>query len=178
MKEEETKKVTKKVQVEVKQEMIPEARDTTKAVKGKQVVDDLEFVQGPINLKSLSSIHNLQLVSITQAKASEDLLRSHTKDKNFLTLASNILEKLLPSFQKDTSDTPSGQLKSFINSIDTHFESFEKSAEEKVLNEFNAKRLQTLKKMIAKDRVTLGVYLKSMQDALFEGRNLYKSCLS
>lgn len=77
-----------------------------------------------------------------------------------------------PSFQKDTLDTPSRKLKILINSIDTHFESFEKFVEEKVQNELNAKRLQNLKKMIAKDRVTLDACVKSMQDALSKGVNL------
>lgn len=57
----------------------------------------------------------------------------------------------MPSFQKDSSNTPSEQLKSLINYVDSHFESFEKSAKEKVQNEFDTKRLRTLKKMIAKE---------------------------
>lgn len=95
-----------------------------------------------------------------------------------LTVASRIFEKLMPSFQKDSFDTPSSQLKSMINSVDTHFESFEKFVEEKVQHEFNTKRLQNLKKMIANDKVTLDTCVKSMQEALSEGGNLYKSCLS
>lgn len=35
-----------------------------------------------------------------------------------------------------------------------------------------------MKKMIAKDRVTLDACVKSMKDALSEGGNMYKSCLS
>lgn len=31
----------------------------TKTAKGKQVIDDLEFIQGPINLASLSPIQRL-----------------------------------------------------------------------------------------------------------------------
>lgn len=95
-----------------------------------------------------------------------------------LNLASDVLDKLMPSFQKDTSDTPFEQLKSLINFVDEHFESFERSVEEKVLNEFNANRLQNLKRMISKDKATLGECVKRMQDKLFVSGNLYKSCLS
>lgn len=76
-----------------------------------------------------------------QEKTSEDLLRSHTKDKMLLTLASKILEKLMPSFQKDPFDTLVGNLKNLISLVDTHFDSFYKSAEEKAQNDFYTKRL-------------------------------------
>lgn len=163
--------------MEVKVEV--EARDTEESVKGKHVhVKDLEFIQGPINLASLSPIQELKLVALSQDKASEDLLKSHTNDSELLTLASGVLEKLMPSFQKDTSDTPFDQMKSLINSVDNHFESFEKSPEEKVCNEFNARRLQKLKRIIVDGRVTLDMCVKSMQDSLFEDGNIYKSCLT
>lgn len=84
----------------------------------------------------------------------------------------------MPSFQKYISNTPFGNLKSLIDSVNTHIESFEKSIEEKVRNDFNAKSVHTLKKMILRDRATLGDYMKSMQDAINEVGNLYKSCLS
>lgn len=111
-------------------------------MKGKQIhVEDLKFIQGPINLASLSLVQALKLVVFSQAKASEDLLKSHTEDSELLTMASDVLEKLMPSFQKDSLDTSSEQLKILINSVDSHFQSFEKSVEEKVWNEFNARRL-------------------------------------
>lgn len=69
-------------------------------------------------------------------------MKSHTKDNMLLSLATDVLEKIMPSFQKDTSDTPSRKLKSLINTVDKNFESFEKFAEEKVQKEFNAKKLQ------------------------------------
>lgn len=84
--------------MEVKVEVKIEARDTTKAVKAKQFIDDLEFIQGQINLASLSPIQKLQLASFAQAKASEDLLKSHIEDNMLLTMATDILEKLMPSF--------------------------------------------------------------------------------
>lgn len=65
-----------------------------------------------------------------------------------------------------------------INYVNTHFDSFEKSAEEKVKNEFNVKRLRNLKRIIAKDKVTLDESVKSMKDALLIGGNLYNSFLS
>lgn len=88
------------------------------------------------------------MASFAQDKASEDLLKSHIEDSLLMNKAINNLEKLMPLFQKDTSDTSSGQLKSLIDSFNSHFESFEKSTEVKVRNEFEAKRLCTLKKMI------------------------------
>lgn len=176
-------KVAEKEKVEVKVEVDNEgkntkSRDIVGTVKGKQIIDDPEFVQGPINLTSLSPIRKLQLASFAQAKASEDLLKSHTEDNELLTLASGVLEKIIPSYVKNKFDTPSEQLKSLINSMDTHFESLEKSAAVKVRGEFNAKRLRTLKRMITDDRVTLDTCIKRVQDALSKGGNIYKSCLS
>lgn len=149
--EADTKKDVEKEKVEVKVEVEFEARDITKLVKGKQIIDDPEFLQGPINLTSLSRIQKLQFTSFSQEKASEDLLKSLTEYNMLLALASKVFEKLMPSFQKDSFDSPYSQLKSMINSVDTYFESFEKSVEEKVRNEFDTKRLQTLKKMIEND---------------------------
>lgn len=48
----------------------------------------------------------------------------------------------------------------------------------KVQNEFNTKKLGNLKRMIVKDKATFAECVKNMQDALFEGGNLYKSYLS
>lgn len=176
-------KVAEKEKVELKIEFdtqgkITEARDTSGTVKGKQIIDDPDFFQGPINLVSLSPIQMVQLASFAHAKAGEDLLKSHTEDNELVNLTSGVLEKLMPTFQKNTFDTPSGKLKNLINSMDTHFESLEKSVEVKVHNEFNAKRLRTLKRMIADDRASLDTCVKSMQDGLSEGDNIYKSCLS
>lgn len=53
----EPKKVDVKVEVETK------ARDTAEATNGKKTMDDLEFIQGPINIASLSPTQNLQLAS-------------------------------------------------------------------------------------------------------------------
>lgn len=136
-------------------------------MKDKKILDDLEFVEGLINVASLSPIQKLQLV-----------LKSHIENSELLTLAFSVLEKIMLSYVKNTSDTPFGQLKSLVNSISTCFESLEKFAEAKVHNEFNAKRLRTLKRMIADDRVILDTYVKSIQDALSEGDNIFKSCLS
>lgn len=61
--------------------------------------------------------------------------------------------------------------------MDIHFQSFEKSTEEKVRNEFHARRFQTLKNMVIDDRITLDASIKSIQEALSEGGNIYKSCL-
>lgn len=135
-------------------------------------------MHGPINLASLSPIEKIQLTSFSEAKASEDLLKSLTEDNLLMNMTIGTLEKLMPSFQKDTYDTPSRQIKSLNDSIVSHFESFEKYAKEKVRNEFDSRRFYTLKKMITKGRATLSNYVKSMQDAISVGGKLYKTHLS
>lgn len=110
--------------------------------KGKQVAtysDD--FGQGPIYLSSLSPIQALKLETLTQAKASEDLLKFHFANKELISLAGNMLEKIMPSLQLNTSD-PSGKLKGLLNVLGSHFESLEKVSDIKVLNQFNAMRLK------------------------------------
>lgn len=154
------------------------ARDTKESVKGNQTMDDSKFTQGPINLASMSPIEKLQLATFAQAKASEDFMKSHIEDSEMLSQASGILEKIMPSFQKDALDTPSIQLRSLIKSVDTHFESLEKSTEEKVYSEFNAKRMRTFNRMIVGDKVILDTCIKRIPDALTTGGNIYKSCLS
>lgn len=83
----------------------------------------------------------------------------------------------MPKFQKDTSDSPSGQLKSLINFVSTHFESLEKLVEVRVRNEFDAKRFSEIIEMISNDRNLLDTCVKSIQNALSEGGNVYKSYL-
>lgn len=105
------------------------ARDTVEAVKeilerDKQIDEDQDIIQGPINFDTLSRVQKIKLASIAQAKAREDSLKSHIEDSELLGLASRILE-IIPTFQKDSSTSPSGQLKSLINSVSSHFESLE-----------------------------------------------------
>lgn len=102
------KKNAEKEEMEVKVEVKSKAKDIVEIVKGKQVIDNPKFIQGPINLASLSPIQKIQLASFAQAKSNENLLKSHIEDSMFLTLATSAFEKLMPSFQKDTSDSPSG----------------------------------------------------------------------
>ncbi|XP_059064936.1 uncharacterized protein LOC131856978 [Cryptomeria japonica] len=79
------------------------ARDTS-ADKGKQIATNSDdFGQGPIDLSSLSFIQAINLETLTQAKASEDLLESHSTNKDLISLAGYMLEKILPSFKPDTS---------------------------------------------------------------------------
>lgn len=93
-------------------------------------------------------------------------------------LASIVLENIMPTYAKDTSDSPSRQLKSLINYVSTHFESLEKETKIKVSNEFNDNKFSELKKMIDHDRCLLDSWIKRTQSALCEGGNVYKSCLS
>lgn len=120
------------------------ARDTKDPTKEKQIVSDPDFIEDPINLDSLSPIQNLQLASFAQAKASADLMKSHIEDSEMMSMVTTILEKIFPSFKKDTSSTPFDQFKRFLKSIDSHFVSLEKDVEEKVLSNFNAKRMRTV----------------------------------
>lgn len=131
----------KKKKVDVKVEIKTEVTDSAEEVKGKIVIDDPKFIQGPINLDFLSPIQKIQLASFAQAKANKNLLKFHAEDNMLLNLATSVLENLKPLFQEDTSYTPSGRLKSLINSVDKHFKSFETLAAEKALNDFNAKRI-------------------------------------
>lgn len=112
------------------------------------------------------------LIQLILLRANEDILKSHTEYILLMNKAINTLEKLMPSFHKDTSDTSFRQLRSLIDYVNSPFESFEKSIEVKVKNEFEAKRLCTLKKMISNDRPTLSIYVKSMQDSITVGGNL------
>jgi len=62
--------------------------------------------------------------------------------------------------------------------VSTHFESLEKSAKPKVQKEFNNKRFDALKGLIGVDRMVLDASVKSIQNALPEGGNVYTFCLS
>lgn len=55
------KKNAKKEKVDVKVEIKTEAKDTIEEVKGKKLIDDPKFIQGPINMDSLPPIQKLQL---------------------------------------------------------------------------------------------------------------------
>lgn len=59
-------------------------------------------------------------------------MKSHIEDSELVSLASDILEKIMPTFQKDKSNSPFDLLKSLIILASTHFESLEKLAEVKV----------------------------------------------
>lgn len=126
------------------------ARDTA-TDKGKQIATNSDdFGQGPIDLSSLSLIQALKLANLIQAKASEDSLKSHSTDKELITLVDDVLEKILPSFKLDTFDH-FGKLKSMLNVVGSHFESLEKAKDTRILNQFNSMQLKTFLKMIEDD---------------------------
>lgn len=158
-----------------------EARDTVEAVKKileeQQEEFDLELGESPINF-SLSPIQKLKVASFAQMKAKEELLKSHIEESELLSLASNILERIMPNQVKDPSGSPSGELKKLINSVSTHFESLEKSAEVKVQKEFDDKRFNRLKCMITNEKSLLATCVKNIQSALSKGGKIYKSCFS
>jgi hypothetical protein len=105
------------------------------------------------------------------------MLRSHTEDNELLNLASSVLEKIIPIHVKDPSASPSGKLKSLINFVSTHFESLEKSAEVKVWKDFDENRFSKMKRMIVNDRDSLSTWVKCIHGALYEGGNIYNSCI-
>ncbi|XP_059066371.1 uncharacterized protein LOC131857687 [Cryptomeria japonica] len=162
---------------EDKDEHILVARDTMESKKGMQKISNIDFIQGPINLNSLSLVQELKFVAITQAKASEDLLKSHTEEKELISLTTSFLKKILPSFKQDTLDSPFGKLRSMVKLVDSHFESLEKATEVKALSHFNAKRLRTVLRMVEGDRISLITGVKGIQEALDKGGKIYKSCL-
>lgn len=153
------------------------ARDTI-VVKGKQVdTNSNDFGQGPIDMSSLSLIQGLKLATLTQAKASENLLKSHTKDKELISLIGDVLEICFPSLKPDSFDNPSSKLKGMLSVVDSYFESLEKAIDVRVLNKFNAMILETFLKMIEKDRASLITIVKVIQHELDEGGHIYKSCI-
>lgn len=84
-----------------------------------------------IDLTTLSPIQALKLATLTQDKASEDFLKSHSADKELIFLAGDLLEKIMPSSKPDSSD-PSGKLKGLLNVVGSHFESLEKVVDTKI----------------------------------------------
>lgn len=158
-----------------------EARDTAEVVKKflveQQEKFDPKLVEGLIDLSTLSPIQKMKFASFSQAKAREELLKSHIDDNEILGLASRVLEKIMPTHVKDPSGSSSGELKKLINSISTHFKSIEKSAMVKMQKEFDGKRFSRLKEMIANDKNLLATCIKNIQGSLSEGGKAYKSCL-
>lgn len=61
----------------------------------------------------------MKVASITQAKASEKILKSHTEDSELLSLASRVLQKLMPTHVVDPSGSSSDELKKLINVVST-----------------------------------------------------------
>lgn len=79
-------------------EQVPVARDTVD--KGKQIISDTNFTKGPIDLNSLSLFQALKLATLAQAKASEDLLKYHSKDKELISMAQICWRKLCHLLRK------------------------------------------------------------------------------
>ncbi|XP_059066395.1 uncharacterized protein LOC131857709 [Cryptomeria japonica] len=68
--------------------------------KGKRITaNEDDFSHGPIDLSTMSPIQELELVTLAQIKASEDLLKYQSEDKELISLATSVLEKNLPSFK-------------------------------------------------------------------------------
>lgn len=122
-------------------------------------------------------MQELKFAALAQAKTSEDLLKSYSKDRELITLGTSVLEKKIPTFKQDTLDSPSSKLQSMLKAVDYHFESLEKVADVNILIYFNAMRLRTILRMVEDDRVSLITSVRSIREALNEGGKIYKSCL-
>ncbi|XP_057836893.2 uncharacterized protein LOC131047082 [Cryptomeria japonica] len=66
--------------------------------KGKEFDVEDDFYHGLVDLGTLSPIKALKLSTQGQNKASEDLLKSQSEDKEVISLATEVFEKLFPSF--------------------------------------------------------------------------------
>ncbi|XP_057851515.1 uncharacterized protein LOC131061720 [Cryptomeria japonica] len=80
-----------------------DGKDASAEVAGKEKGEDKDD-QAPVTM-ARDTLENL-----AQAKASEDLLKSHNADKELITLAVDVLEKILPSFKPDLANNPSGKM--------------------------------------------------------------------
>ncbi|XP_059077885.1 uncharacterized protein LOC131876484 [Cryptomeria japonica] len=105
--------------------LVTVARDVVLTKEKQVAIDSNDFGQGPIDLRSLSPIQELKLATLTQDKANEDFVKSHSSDKDLISLAGDMLQKIMPSFKLDTFD-PSSKIKGLLNVVGSHFESLEK----------------------------------------------------
>lgn len=62
--------------------------------KGKEIDVDDDFSHGLVDLSTLSTLQALKLATQAQIKASEDLLKSQSEDKEVISLATEVLENL------------------------------------------------------------------------------------
>lgn len=137
--------------------------------KGKHIKDDEdEFSHGLVDLSTLSPIQALKLATLMQNKASEDLFTFAFEEKEVISLATIVLEKILPNLTQDSSDTPE-KLRGMLNKVELDFVSLEKLVDTKVLNKFNEMRLEIFFKTIEVDREVLKSVIKIIEDALDEG---------
>lgn len=69
----------------------------------------------------------------------------------------------MPSFKKDSVDSPFSKLRGMLKVVDSHFVSLEKVVEGKVLSQFNVIWLRMILKMVEGDRVSFISSLKTIQ---------------
>ncbi|XP_059070605.1 uncharacterized protein LOC131860241 [Cryptomeria japonica] len=145
--------------------------------KGKQIVVQDDLSHGLVDLSILSPLKTLKLATLAQIKASEDLLKSSSEEKEVISLATTYLEKILLDHKQILNASPSEKLKDMLNKVEFNFISLEKVTDIKVLKKFIEMRLQTYLKVIEDDKEVLKTMVKSVEDALGEGRKIFKSCL-
>lgn len=130
--------------------------------KGKEIDVDDDFSHGLVDLSTLSPLQALKLATQAQIKGSEDLLKSQSEDKEVISLATKVLETLLPSFSQDSGASLFVKLKNLLNVVNSNFVSLEKAADENVQKKFNEMRLQNKLKDVERDRASLTTAMKSV----------------
>lgn len=146
--------------------------------KGKQIDVEDDLSHGLVDLSTLSPLKAVKLATQAQIKASEDLLKSQSKDNlEVISLATKVLEKTLPNFSHDSGESPFGKLKNMLSVVNTNFESLEKAVDELAQKNFIEMYLQSLSKVIEGDKISLKIAVKSVEDALSEGGKIFKSCM-
>lgn len=145
--------------------------------KGKYIDVDDDFSHSLTDLSTLSSLQAMKLATQTQIKASEDLLKCQSEDKEVISLATEVFEKILPSFSQDSGASPSRKLKKLLNVVNSNFLSLEKAIDQTVHKRFNEMRFQKKLKEVERDRVSLKTAMKSVEEELDEGKKIFKSCL-
>lgn len=107
-------------------------------------MDDMELIQDPIQFDNLNLGQMMKLAFVVQEKERKHILKTHVKDSELIDLTSDVLRKVMPSYVKDPTNTPSNQLEGFINAVITHFNSLEDSTIVKMKSEFDKRRLNEL----------------------------------
>lgn len=98
----------------------------TRAVTGTPSQTSINL-DGPLNLGHMSPAEKLMLAATVQAQASQDLVKSKFEDKRLILMSVKFLQKVAMNVQLDFNASPFGKLLQLINSVNTSFDSLEKT---------------------------------------------------